>query len=878
MIIIVSAAGLILVLICAMISIRDSINARYTHDGFLPKYISDTGSWTALPLLDDAGTSGIVSAAPQPTQIAFLRDDATWAPPPIMTGATVAATGTPGSVPQPLAGQQNAYLRGDGTWQQANNAPTAAIFMHVAYVAAQNVSVPAAANSLFPFNTTLSSSGTAGIITPNMPVYTKFTLAPGYTFKCSAQLGYNSSSGADFAVQWQNVTTGTLFGTVGDLHPTAPRGQLAVGYIANTTAGPIVIALIVVAITTIGSINTGTVNNYSWATIEVVGNNNTVTQFAGATATSAGALGYVPAPPAGAHNAYLRGDGTWAVHTAVNPNTVARGGYIAAVVIVNGGTKYDAPPTITITPPATGIGATATAIIANGIITAINITNAGWGYTADPIVAVSTTTGTPAIVVAYAMVTGLETYNKSGNGCGNYFANSYIMSDGSMRATGHNNINTNGIGDSVNLPFPVPVLWQPYVNAAGGQIPTPSAVKIWKAYYNTYVLGSDGYLYATGLNHCGCCGTGNLNNLTILTRTLLPIGLVKFSCSVGWSGGSTPVTNCVALLADGSVWVWGWNNYGELGQNNTTTNVSAPIRLTIMNAGSRVLLESLYTAVDVYMFGQGTGGSQCFILLSNGQVMASGNNNSGQLANGSTTQALNFGMVLTAINTPLTNIVKVAACGSDNWATVYYLTAAGTLFASGANNNGQCGIGNTVNPQTYAVKCLISGVLDVIACGNTVDGRGTTGLVAALTADGLYMWGINDAQILPGNIQYNSPTLVWGTSRGTIVKCCMHHHNSNTGGIMILLSDGRIYYNGSNSTCSSSIVGLGNTGPTNGNWMQSIFYRRDIVDVTFGGEFNNVNVQILTATGEVYSCGCNNLGQLGNGGTGNRSYLSKVMF
>jgi alpha-tubulin suppressor-like RCC1 family protein len=788
-----------------------------------------------------------------------------------MKGAAADTAGAAGIVPVPAAGRQNSYLRGDGTWQQANNGPTAAIFMHVAYAATQNVAIPATANNPFPFNTTLSSSGAAGIIAPSMPIYTSFKLAPGYTFKCSAQLGYNSSTGADFAVQWKNITADELFGTVGDLHPTAPRGQLAVGYITNATAGALVISLMVVAITTTGSINTGTVNNYSWAIIEVVGNNNTVTQFAGATATRPGALGYVPAPPTGAHNAYLRGDGTWAAQAAVNPNTVARGGYIAAVVIVNGGTKYDAPPTITITPPAAGIGATATAIVANGVITAITITNTGWGYTTDPIVAVSTTNGTPAIVVAYAMVTGLETYNKSGNGGGNYFANSYIMSDGSVRAVGYNGVYMNGLIDLPStIVLPMMPVWQlqPYA---------VNAVKIWKAYYNTYVLGNDGYLYATGLNHCGCCGTGNLNSPTILTRTLLPIGLVKFSCSGGWSAGGTPATNCVALLADGSVWVWGWNNYGELGQNNTTM-LNAPVRLTIMNAGSRVLIESLYTVADVYMFGQGTGGSQCFILLSNGQVMASGMNNLGQLATGNTTQMLNFGMVLTAISTPLTNIVKVAACGSDNWATVYYLTAAGTLFASGANNNGQCGIGNTVNPQPYAVKCLISGVLDVIACGNTVNGSGTTGLVAALTAAGLYMWGYNDAQILPGNIQYNSPTLVWDTSRGTIVKCCMHHHNNNTGGIMILLSDGRIYYSGSNATCSSSIVGLGNTGPTNGTWMQSIFHRRDIVDVTFSGEFNNVNVQILTATGEVYSCGCNNYGQLGNGGTGNRSYLSKVIF
>ena len=42
-------------------------------------------------------------------------------PPPVMTGASASVNGTSGLVPQPVAGNQDKFLRGDGTWQTVDS-------------------------------------------------------------------------------------------------------------------------------------------------------------------------------------------------------------------------------------------------------------------------------------------------------------------------------------------------------------------------------------------------------------------------------------------------------------------------------------------------------------------------------------------------------------------------------------------------------------------------------------------------------------------------------------------------------------------------------------------------------------------------------------
>ena len=55
------------------------------------------------------------------------KPDLTAYAPSVMTGATADAAGRAGSVPAPAKGKQNAFLRGDGTWQGTSTSLTATV-------------------------------------------------------------------------------------------------------------------------------------------------------------------------------------------------------------------------------------------------------------------------------------------------------------------------------------------------------------------------------------------------------------------------------------------------------------------------------------------------------------------------------------------------------------------------------------------------------------------------------------------------------------------------------------------------------------------------------------------------------------------------------
>jgi len=77
------------------------------------------------PILPDATAtvSGKVPTPPNNTTT-FFRGDATFAEIPNVVGATSSTDGTAGLVTKPIAGQQNLFLRGDGTWNAVSGGLT----------------------------------------------------------------------------------------------------------------------------------------------------------------------------------------------------------------------------------------------------------------------------------------------------------------------------------------------------------------------------------------------------------------------------------------------------------------------------------------------------------------------------------------------------------------------------------------------------------------------------------------------------------------------------------------------------------------------------------------------------------------------------------
>jgi RHS repeat-associated protein len=181
---------------------------------------------------------------------------------------------------------------------------------------------------------------------------------------------------------------------------------------------------------------------------------------------------------------------------------------------------------------------------------------------------------------------------------------------------------------------------------------------------HSLALRGDGTVWTWGANFDGQLGDGTT------TERHAPVQA---------AGGLTGITSIaaganhsLAVKSDGSVWGWGNNDDGELGIGNTTRQ-SAPTQMaTLSNA----------TAVA-------GGDFHSLVLQRDGTVWGTGNNSTGQLGDGTTTN--HSSPIQTAGG--LSGIVAVSAGSYHSLA----LKNDGTVWTWGANWQGQLGGWSNVN-------------------------------------------------------------------------------------------------------------------------------------------------------------------------------------
>jgi alpha-tubulin suppressor-like RCC1 family protein len=178
----------------------------------------------------------------------------------------------------------------------------------------------------------------------------------------------------------------------------------------------------------------------------------------------------------------------------------------------------------------------------------------------------------------------------------------------------------------------------------------------------TLVVKSDGSLWAFGLNN-----NGQLGDNTTTTRKS-PQQVTGLSNIQAVAAGGV---HSMALTSSGTLYVWGDNVYGQVG-DNTTTDRETPVLLSLSNV----------TAIAAGEF-------HSLALTSNGDVYAWGRNNVGQIGNGTTTNATSPTLVLTGA-------VAIGAGRSHSLA----VKSDGTAWAWGANGSGQLGNNTTSTGAT----------------------------------------------------------------------------------------------------------------------------------------------------------------------------------
>jgi len=298
----------------------------------------------------------------------------------------------------------------------------------------------------------------------------------------------------------------------------------------------------------------------------------------------------------------------------------------------------------------------------------------------------------------------------------------------------------------------------------------------------------------------------------------------------------------LALKSDGTVWAWGWNIRGELG-DGTKIQRYTPVQTMGLS--------------NVVAVAAGSGAFS-LALKSDGTVWAWGRNVEGQLGDGTTTDRHTPVQV-----TGLSGIVAINT--AQLWSVA--LKSDGTVWAWGQDDEGQLGDGAATNRSTPVQVPGLDNITDItanlaLASDGTVWSWGAlTQKVAGLSdvtalAEGLghylalksdstvWAWGKNhDGQLGSGTMGgiNNTPAQVSGLSSVTAIGAGDHHS-------FAVKSDGTLwawgengYYQLGNNTATDhytpvQVSGLSGITTAGGGYHHSIALKNDGTIWTWGDD------------------------------------------
>ena len=312
------------------------------------------------------------------------------------------------------------------------------------------------------------------------------------------------------------------------------------------------------------------------------------------------------------------------------------------------------------------------------------------------------------------------------------------------------------------------------------------------------VIRRDGTLWAWGSNGNGQLGNGQT------TDSSAPVEVTGFSNIVALSVAPDD-SFTLALDANGKVWSWGANGSGQLGRNDGL----------YADEDTPAVVPELSNIVAV---AGGTG--HAIALRSDGTVWAWGGNDYGDLGDGSGT-----GRDYAAPVPGLTNTIGIASGDYHNFA----LCANGKVWGWGFNEIAELGIGNE-NDQPRPV--LVSTLTNAVALSG-----GYYHSIALLSDGTIKAWGENlNGEI--GNLSSFTPVPVSGLSNIIAIACGKFHN-------LFLDQTGRLWVWGNDDYGQLGDGGAGSTVP---------FLLTSVSNVTAiaGGRTSSM---ISTADGSLYMWG-----------------------
>lgn len=364
----------------------------------------------------------------------------------------------------------------------------------------------------------------------------------------------------------------------------------------------------------------------------------------------------------------------------------------------------------------------------------------------------------------------------------------------------------------------------------------------------------DGRVFAWGLGGSGANGNGYSSGASAINWYAKPV----------LTAANTPLTGVVdvvrkysggyALLQDGSAYAWGWGVNGMNGNGSQSDNLYAQ---PIMTSAS-TQLSGVKQLFDRYIYGGAA-------LMTDGQVYSWGRGAAGGNGNGSIADNMYAQPVLTAANTPLTGVAKMAMRGAGG----HVARVDGSVYSWGWGNNGGNGNGGTSH-NYYAQPVLTDASTPLIGVKDV--GARLMGGGVALHNDGrVSSWGSGDYGANgnggTSNNLYAAEVLSAASTPLTGVDHFATNWLLNAESTSAVMTDGRAYSWGRGDYGAN-----GNGDSTNNEYAQPVLTAantpltgvRDLVNRGTGG-------LALTTDGIVQAWGRGS--QLGNGNGGSADNL-----
>ncbi len=302
---------------------------------------------------------------------------------------------------------------------------------------------------------------------------------------------------------------------------------------------------------------------------------------------------------------------------------------------------------------------------------------------------------------------------------------------------------------------------------------------------------------------------------------------------------SSGYSHALGLAADGTVWAWGDNQYGQLG-DGTTADSAVPVQVQL--------------PAGIVVTEIAAGSMFSLALTDSGAVYGWGRNSGRQLADGTTTDRPVPDLASALSGVQVASLYAGYGTSTGAGSSVFAITADGLLYGWGSNG-GKLGIGTTTS---VANPTLVSSLPTGVSARDVVNGAGYS---VVLGSDG---WLYTSGNGSSGSLGQGAVTTVSSFAPGSAggIPAGVTFTSVVTGRLTTyaLGSDGIVYGWG------SGFSGLFGDGTADSRSVPAPLSLPADVTVSRLGLWENTGY-VLASDGTMYTLGVNDTGQYGNGTT-----------